>query len=219
LTAGLYQGILIGFVFAGAGGLWKGGCTCFQHDFIRLLLWQTGSLPWNAVRFLDYAAERIFLQKPGVGISSLIPSLWSTCAHHPWKQPTESWNAEGVSYLAIPFPKMSRDTPGGTQEIGITCQSEQSDTGDEKRETDATAHAQLLSIPCGRQRAAMVPGGRADQRRQECPGLEQLDTGSIRNSSRRKENKEQKLIHGRGATAPGSCAKGEKDPEPEAASG
>ncbi|MEQ9667036.1 NACHT domain-containing protein [Coleofasciculus sp. G2-EDA-02] len=38
-----------------------------QHLSLRLVLWQSGAIPWNYARFLDYAAERIFLQKVGGG--------------------------------------------------------------------------------------------------------------------------------------------------------
>ena len=38
-----------------------------KHISLRLVLLQSGSIPWNYARFLDYAAERIFLQKVGGG--------------------------------------------------------------------------------------------------------------------------------------------------------
>lgn len=38
-----------------------------KHLSLRLVLWQSGAIPWNYARFLDYAAERIFLQKVGGG--------------------------------------------------------------------------------------------------------------------------------------------------------
>ncbi len=48
-------------------GLWYGGLDVIQHYTLRFILWRRGYLPWNLVRFLDYAAERIFLRKVGGG--------------------------------------------------------------------------------------------------------------------------------------------------------
>jgi hypothetical protein len=47
--------------------LWMGGYAVLQHYILRLLLWRSGQLPWNLVRFLDFAAERVFLRKVGGG--------------------------------------------------------------------------------------------------------------------------------------------------------
>jgi serine/threonine protein kinase/DNA polymerase III delta prime subunit len=44
-----------------------GGVTCIQHYMLRWLLRRDGVMPWNAVRFLDYCAEHILLQKVGGG--------------------------------------------------------------------------------------------------------------------------------------------------------
>jgi hypothetical protein len=44
-----------------------GGISVIQHFVLRFILYRNGYLPWNIVRFLDYAAERIFLQKVGGG--------------------------------------------------------------------------------------------------------------------------------------------------------
>lgn len=72
LTVGLmaYQlnlpilfGIVIGLLF----GLFGAGEACFQHFILRLLLYAHGYIPWNYARFLDWATERIFLQKVGGG--------------------------------------------------------------------------------------------------------------------------------------------------------
>ncbi len=38
-----------------------------QHFILRWVLWRAGSMPWNYVRFLAYAAERILLRKVGGG--------------------------------------------------------------------------------------------------------------------------------------------------------
>lgn len=44
-----------------------GGEACFKHFILRLILYYSGSIPWNYARFLNYATELIFLQKVGGG--------------------------------------------------------------------------------------------------------------------------------------------------------
>jgi len=58
---------LIFLCFGSIGGLIHGGITCIQHFILRLILYFNNYIPWNYARFLDYAAERIFLQKVGGG--------------------------------------------------------------------------------------------------------------------------------------------------------
>lgn len=55
-TAGLSFGLALG-----------GGEACAKHGILRFILVCQGRIPWNYARFLDYAAERIFLQKVGGG--------------------------------------------------------------------------------------------------------------------------------------------------------
>ncbi|MHC5821207.1 MAG: NACHT domain-containing protein, partial [Nostoc sp.] len=43
------------------------GLACIQHLVLRLILSFKGNIPWNYAGFLDYATERIFLQKVGGG--------------------------------------------------------------------------------------------------------------------------------------------------------
>ena len=64
---GLNPGLsYIGF-YGSIGALIGGGAACIQHFSLRFILWRKGYLPWNYSRFLDYAAERLFLQKVGGG--------------------------------------------------------------------------------------------------------------------------------------------------------
>ncbi len=42
-----------------------GGYPCIQHLILRLVLFFNNSIPWNYARFLDYATERMFLQRIG----------------------------------------------------------------------------------------------------------------------------------------------------------
>ena len=71
LVGGLVVELVGGLVLAlGAAivlGLRFGGRAVILHIVLRYFLWRNGYLPWNLVRFLDYAAERIFLRKVGGG--------------------------------------------------------------------------------------------------------------------------------------------------------
>ncbi|MCW5318379.1 hypothetical protein GTQ43_33780 [Nostoc sp. KVJ3] len=42
-----------------------GGLACIQHLALRITLWQSGYIPWNYARFLNYCTERLFLQRVG----------------------------------------------------------------------------------------------------------------------------------------------------------
>ncbi len=61
IVVGLFM--LFGLLIA----LWYGLLDVIQHLTLRLLLARRGYTPWRYARFLDYAAERIFLRKVGGG--------------------------------------------------------------------------------------------------------------------------------------------------------
>ncbi|ABW33030.1 conserved hypothetical protein (plasmid) [Acaryochloris marina MBIC11017] len=63
LLSGVFFGVSAGLFF----GLIGGGTTCLRHFTLRLMLYRMGHIPWNYARFLDYAADRLFLQKVGGG--------------------------------------------------------------------------------------------------------------------------------------------------------
>jgi hypothetical protein len=42
-----------------------GGFACIQHFSLRLVLWQSGTIPWNFARFLNYCVERRLLLRVG----------------------------------------------------------------------------------------------------------------------------------------------------------
>jgi hypothetical protein len=67
LVFGLVGGLVGGLVFGLVGGLQAGGAACLKHLVLRLWLIRNGLTPWNYVRFLDHAAERILLRKVGGG--------------------------------------------------------------------------------------------------------------------------------------------------------
>ncbi len=55
---------IFGLLFGVAAG---GGEACVKHLILRIILYFNGCISWNYARFLDYATERIFLQKVGGG--------------------------------------------------------------------------------------------------------------------------------------------------------
>ncbi|MGB5971014.1 MAG: hypothetical protein WBG70_22055 [Spirulinaceae cyanobacterium] len=59
----IFNAAVIGLIF----GLFQGFPGCLQHFILRLILYSNNYIPWNYARFLDYAADRIFLQKVGGG--------------------------------------------------------------------------------------------------------------------------------------------------------
>ena len=53
-----------GLAFGFAAG---GGEALIKHTLLRIILTLSGTTPWNYRKFLDYAADSIFLQKVGGG--------------------------------------------------------------------------------------------------------------------------------------------------------
>ncbi len=59
---------LNGLIFFGLiGWLLGGGYTSLRHFILRVLLYGKKYSPWNYTRFLDYATDRLFMQKVGGG--------------------------------------------------------------------------------------------------------------------------------------------------------
>ena len=71
LVPGFYAAEFVGLFVGLVVGLNAGGQACLKHLALRLLLVRSGSIPWNYVKFLDYAAERILLRKVGGGYTFL----------------------------------------------------------------------------------------------------------------------------------------------------
>jgi len=67
LIYSLTIGLFIGLVLGPLASLWYGGLDVTQHYALRFTLYLQDRTPFNYVRLLDYAAERIFLQKVGGG--------------------------------------------------------------------------------------------------------------------------------------------------------
>jgi hypothetical protein len=66
-----HGGILGGML----GWSFYGGFTCIQHFALRLILYFTGRIPWNYAKFLDWASDKLFLQKVGGGYIFIHRSL------------------------------------------------------------------------------------------------------------------------------------------------
>jgi hypothetical protein len=66
-----YYGLVYGFSSAALVGLFgavvSGAYACLSHFALRLVLWWSGTLPWNLEAFLDDAAQRIILRRAGGG--------------------------------------------------------------------------------------------------------------------------------------------------------
>ena len=56
---------LVGGLLGGHVGGLIAGFACIQHFTLRFILWRNGSIPWNYARFLNYATDRMFLQRVG----------------------------------------------------------------------------------------------------------------------------------------------------------
>src|SRR5262249_24153662 len=66
-SLGVIIGPTYGLLAGGIVAALYGGLTVVQHLALRLVLLRRGVIPVRSSRFLDYAAERIFLRKVGGG--------------------------------------------------------------------------------------------------------------------------------------------------------
>lgn len=65
-VSGMVNGLLLGLASGLMGGR-AAGITCIKHGVLRLILWANQDIPWNYARFLDYAGDRMLMQKVGGG--------------------------------------------------------------------------------------------------------------------------------------------------------
>ena len=63
----LVAGLVFGIIFGTGSMLLFGGSASMSHLGLRLVLWWSGTMPWNIARFCDASAERILLRKVGGG--------------------------------------------------------------------------------------------------------------------------------------------------------
>lgn len=64
---GLKAGLALSLVIGALAAFQKGGIFFFRHFAVRAILAKQGLLPWQTVRFLDFATATSFLQKVGGG--------------------------------------------------------------------------------------------------------------------------------------------------------
>ena len=64
LIGGLVGGLIVGLF---NGLIQYGGLTCIQHFVLRCLLYRRSIIPWNYARFLNWAGDKLFLQRVGGG--------------------------------------------------------------------------------------------------------------------------------------------------------
>ncbi|MEM9808930.1 MAG: NACHT domain-containing protein [Cyanobacteria bacterium P01_D01_bin.56] len=75
LAGGFDSGLSFGISSFFIGMLSGGGTACLRHFSLRLMFARMGNIPWNYAHFLDYATERLFLQKVGGGYIFIHPML------------------------------------------------------------------------------------------------------------------------------------------------
>ncbi len=62
-----YEVLIVVIMIALWLGVFRSGIPVMQHISLRLVLWRKGYAPWNYALFLDYATNRLFLQRVGGG--------------------------------------------------------------------------------------------------------------------------------------------------------
>lgn len=84
MVVGLVGGLSVGMLI----GLFYGLAATLQHIILRQILYYTGDAPLNYAKFLDYAAERMILQKVGGGYMFIHRYLLEHFANLENKSPT-----------------------------------------------------------------------------------------------------------------------------------
>jgi hypothetical protein len=67
LIWGLVNGLRGGLFYGLFSGLIGGATACIQHYVLRFILYTEGCMPLKYSHFLEYATDRLFLQKVGGG--------------------------------------------------------------------------------------------------------------------------------------------------------
>jgi len=62
-----YISLIVALLISLLFGLNRAGKPVIQHSILRIILYFNGYIPWNYARFLDYATDRLFLQRVGGG--------------------------------------------------------------------------------------------------------------------------------------------------------
>lgn len=71
-------------------GIYVGGLACIQHVVLRLILKQSGAIPWNYAKFLDYATDLGFLEREGGRYRFIDQSVQQRFAQLPLSSPQKS---------------------------------------------------------------------------------------------------------------------------------
>jgi hypothetical protein len=78
-----------------------GGKAVIQHYLLRLLLWRSGRFPRNITRFLDWAAQRVLVQRVGGGWQFVHRTLQERFAErHAEERPGERLESTSTQTLA-----------------------------------------------------------------------------------------------------------------------
>jgi hypothetical protein len=67
MTLGIGLAFVFGIIFFVQFLTFYGGIAFVKHYLLRYYLWRAGHLPWNYIKFLDHAVERILLRRVGGG--------------------------------------------------------------------------------------------------------------------------------------------------------
>lgn len=67
LVSRIIIGLGWGIFLSGIIWMFFGGLAVIQHFVLRLILFCSGHAPWNYAKFLDWASDKLFLQKIGGG--------------------------------------------------------------------------------------------------------------------------------------------------------
>jgi len=146
LLTGVIVGISIGLFF----GLLNGGIACIKHVLLRFFLWRAGVLPWNYVRFLDYAAERILLRKVGGGYIFVHRLLLEYFASLETPFPEEALAAVVVSDMPPVLSSTSQiDTSSREEKTALPVLRRKAGFNKEKRILVLLIAVLLLEFSCG----------------------------------------------------------------------
>jgi eukaryotic-like serine/threonine-protein kinase len=90
LAYGLSSAALVGLFGAIVSGLY----ACLSHIALRLVLWRSGTFPWDVEAFLDDAAQRILLRRAGGGYTFIHRLLLEYIAGLPRSTDTHEHGAD-----------------------------------------------------------------------------------------------------------------------------
>jgi DNA polymerase III delta prime subunit len=116
LAAGLVNGLVFGMVFGLIVGLEFGGIACLRYLTLHGLLARSGAPPW---RFLDDAAERLFLHKSGGSYLFRHPLLLDYFANR------QVSKAGSTTFLNTTEPSLKERRPGFQSTNGVVDADEE----------------------------------------------------------------------------------------------